>query len=174
MTEIVAHPRCYLLEIPPELRLRIYGYVYEERCKCWLVEGDKWKLEGEDRRGPEQAQQLLALMKTCRLINSEATHALYNSVEFIFTIGHAGYSLWEFAASRSLKASMMHVVFKLEPSNYVAEAVGYFCKLLEGNRAMKTCLANRTMAEMKRIIGMEAHARSSGLKALRYLDSGRA
>jgi hypothetical protein len=107
-------PRCYLLELPPELRVRIYHFFitssrpYGTRIGVdpWL-EYDLWSVDTvrcwwnpHDRNKSD-----LALLRTCRLIHSEAAPVIYGSFVFDHTFPSDPYSpelpvtldMWELA-----------------------------------------------------------------------------
>lgn len=72
-------PKCHLLEsLPPELRLRIYEFVYSEPCYCSLVMRSKSKLELFSR--PASATN--SMLRTCRTMYAEAAPVLYAAAVF--------------------------------------------------------------------------------------------
>ncbi|KAK5701278.1 hypothetical protein LTR17_022735 [Elasticomyces elasticus] len=85
-TKATATKRCYLLELPPELRLRIYTCVYRQSTTSVYVE-----YLGASQR-PRRCEHIIGprpstLYRTCRTIHQEAMPVLYDSI--IFGIGIA-------------------------------------------------------------------------------------
>ncbi|KAK3628922.1 Hsp70 protein that interacts with Zuo1p [Elasticomyces elasticus] len=78
--------RCYLLEILPELRLRIYELLYGGYFKVVIYVF--WNCEMQSRVWSiysvmgDKAETLTALLKSCKLINEEATPVLYQNLHF--------------------------------------------------------------------------------------------
>ncbi|KAK3668873.1 hypothetical protein LTR22_000353 [Elasticomyces elasticus] len=94
--------RCLLLELPPELRVRIYEFVYEDHRHLRAVffnvdsEGQMKKFSPWRRRQSDKPTSALSrkpfdptpMLKVCRLITTEATPVLYKimTVTVHFTI----------------------------------------------------------------------------------------
>ncbi|KAK4950399.1 hypothetical protein LTR10_011380 [Elasticomyces elasticus] len=76
--------RCYLLEIPPELRLRIYGYVFEDNYEPDFVIWPCGKMRRDLNKGPPA--HFSALLKTCSLVAQETAPVLYHDRIFIIHI----------------------------------------------------------------------------------------
>ncbi|KAK5167366.1 uncharacterized protein LTR77_007065 [Saxophila tyrrhenica] len=74
----------YLLDLPPELRLRIYDFVYEgyagKRITCFITTEGALGYDGYDNPGPPFEATTSALFRTCRMIHWEALPVLYESV----------------------------------------------------------------------------------------------
>ena len=73
-------PRCYLLDLPEELRKMIYSYVLQP--DHLVVEGQRGLFNKESlwaglRKGTGEHKWRAALLATCRQINDEAGHLLY-------------------------------------------------------------------------------------------------
>ncbi|KAK5679530.1 hypothetical protein LTS10_008351 [Elasticomyces elasticus] len=80
--------RCHLLELPPELRVRIYEYLYEGYdgydgvAFAVYANGEMrrkypWQVLGIEPT-PKRLHNPTGLLKVCRLITTEATPVLYN------------------------------------------------------------------------------------------------
>jgi len=86
MTEMETAQRCFLLELPAELRLRIYDYVYNERCLVQLIVDSKRVYHtlcnplAPFGSGSTRFTKHAALLKTCRLICKEAAPVLYSTL----------------------------------------------------------------------------------------------
>ncbi|KAK5701233.1 hypothetical protein LTR17_022768 [Elasticomyces elasticus] len=77
--------RCHLLEIPPEMRVRIYEYVYDEHNVleiCITEQGTVLRSETGDATRDQMMRHLPSLLKTCTLISREANPGLYRSLQF--------------------------------------------------------------------------------------------
>ncbi|KAK3658370.1 hypothetical protein LTR56_001781 [Elasticomyces elasticus] len=72
--------RCYLLEIPPELRLRIYGYVFDKDFQPGVFIWPSGEMLQDDLGC--QPKNFSSVLKTCRLIAREATPVLYEGRTF--------------------------------------------------------------------------------------------
>jgi hypothetical protein len=90
--------RCCLLEIPPELRLRIYEFVFGEpkTARFSLLEDIGFETMTDDRgweegQGPKPEPQLL---RTCKLINNEASAAYYNHVTIFVDVEGGNERIW--------------------------------------------------------------------------------
>jgi hypothetical protein len=74
----VRRKRCYLLELPAELRLQIYEYVFEDiKPRCAPLKGGEYF---EFPRGWPVSNSTTALLRTCRQVLAEARPVLYSQV----------------------------------------------------------------------------------------------
>ncbi|KAK5679529.1 hypothetical protein LTS10_008350 [Elasticomyces elasticus] len=73
--------RCYLLEIPPELRLRIYEYVFDKDVEPWILIWPSGEMRGHYSQCPPK--NFSSVVKTCRLVAQEAAPVLYKGRKFI-------------------------------------------------------------------------------------------
>ena len=101
MEEARATPgRCYLIELPTELRLRIYEFVFNKPLRVsidwcsesWWLREKPEEPEGYDFRPPPR--NVSSLLKTCRLINREASPVRFGTVWFSFYLGLIGLIDW--------------------------------------------------------------------------------
>ncbi|KAK5717100.1 hypothetical protein LTR15_008989 [Elasticomyces elasticus] len=84
--------RCHLLELPAELRVRIYEYVYDELNLVEICIVEHGTMLRKDTGGADQDQmirQLPSLLKTCTFISREANPVLYQSLQFCVCIDSA-------------------------------------------------------------------------------------
>ncbi|KAK4902564.1 hypothetical protein LTR27_000501 [Elasticomyces elasticus] len=81
--------RCYLLELPPELRLEIYDYLFIEKYEVLLTVDRDCEMQ-TCLRNPEsgsavpkkEARKLSALLKTCKTLATEVTPVLSQNLHF--------------------------------------------------------------------------------------------
>jgi hypothetical protein len=86
-----AKPRCYFLELPPELRLKVYEFVFEpshiSHYDAFEIDpcGEYWEIDCPKIwwNNPHLGPSNRSLLRTSRLIYSEAAAVLYDSVAFI-------------------------------------------------------------------------------------------
>ncbi|KAK5687027.1 hypothetical protein LTS10_001164 [Elasticomyces elasticus] len=69
--------RCHLMEIPPELRLRVYDYIYDQRQTCLFDVGSTGHMYLKLSPGP-----IAALTSTCHAIRTEVLPILYGVSRF--------------------------------------------------------------------------------------------
>ncbi|KAK5729571.1 hypothetical protein LTR17_011874 [Elasticomyces elasticus] len=81
--------RCYLLELPPELRLQIYAYSFTEKYQVVLNIYRDCQMHSHissvqpARRVPKKAfRKISALLRTCKTIATEGTPVLFQSLLF--------------------------------------------------------------------------------------------
>ncbi|KAK4902883.1 hypothetical protein LTR27_000822 [Elasticomyces elasticus] len=81
--------RCHLLELPVELRLQIWDFVYSSTYLLHItVDTETVYINSHLYYDPPwtPARNIPALLRTCRLVNEDATPALYASTEFLIDI----------------------------------------------------------------------------------------
>nr|OQO28547.1 hypothetical protein B0A51_03722 [Rachicladosporium sp. CCFEE 5018] len=86
----MASTPCRLLELPPELRLRIYEALYPPGQRYFEMFPAVHIFKTSDALRPKELQQsvrAVALLRTCRQIHTEATPILYKHTVFDITIG---------------------------------------------------------------------------------------
>ncbi|KAK3644946.1 hypothetical protein LTR56_009333 [Elasticomyces elasticus] len=94
--------RCHLLELPAELRVRIYEYLYDSAHTVDLYifrQGNVIRREDSDTTTTQRQLtcNLPSLLKTCKLISREANPVLYRSLVFSVSIDAAPYrNFWQF------------------------------------------------------------------------------
>jgi len=71
--------RCRLLELPPELRLVIYDYVWDEDINCGLNLNTTDEVHVDYCDSP---RHMTALLGTCNFIYSEAQPIFYDAIIF--------------------------------------------------------------------------------------------
>ncbi|KAK5691865.1 hypothetical protein LTR97_011036 [Elasticomyces elasticus] len=78
--------RCHLLELPAELRVRIYESVYDQDKVVDLYifnkQGTVLRAESSDPTRDQTMRHLPSLLKTCTLLSREANPVLYQSLQF--------------------------------------------------------------------------------------------
>lgn len=89
-----AQRRCFLLELPPELRLRIYEHVFEGICRCTLTVCNDlrvirnhvswWGANYSNLSGDQH--RWAAVLETCKLVAHEATPVLYAATTFTVAV----------------------------------------------------------------------------------------
>ncbi|KAK3717260.1 hypothetical protein LTR37_005969 [Vermiconidia calcicola] len=163
MAEMAHRPRCYFLGIPPELRLTIYEYVYAEKLERQVLPRRRWVIDG--RTCCHLRLHIYALLKTCRVINNEATAVLYNSVMFAFLFRGGTKSLRYLEQDKVSLQSLRHVRLLLEGS--VRDMAGHvmsIVKLLADNQVLETCVVGVAFIfrpgtfrrELKRMLELQA------------------
>ncbi|KAK5710708.1 hypothetical protein LTR15_012864 [Elasticomyces elasticus] len=81
--------RCYLLELPPELRLKIYDYLFTEKLDVLLTIYRDCEMQTH-LKNPEsgsavskkEVRKLSALLKTCKALATEITPILFKNLQF--------------------------------------------------------------------------------------------
>ncbi|KAK3053912.1 hypothetical protein LTR09_005192 [Extremus antarcticus] len=77
--------RCYLLEIPVELRLQIYQFVWDRPAEgvihCHAHSPEEWQISTHDSNHFSRTKSA-ELLRTCLLIHNEACSVLYNQTTF--------------------------------------------------------------------------------------------
>ena len=88
MERTVENASCPFLErLPSELRLHIYGFVYEDRIACVVpLLSNRSFLRGNDRVAAGLETHMLALLKTCKTIREEASPLFFDKVYFHFKL----------------------------------------------------------------------------------------
>jgi hypothetical protein len=76
----VEQTRCYLLELPPELRLHTYEYVFAgAKVRCALLrDGENFEFP----LGPPIDRGITALLRCCRQVLTESQPVLYRQIQF--------------------------------------------------------------------------------------------
>ncbi|KAK5707363.1 hypothetical protein LTR17_020759 [Elasticomyces elasticus] len=81
--------RCYLLELPPELRLEIYDYLFTEKFEVLLsiyrdCEMETWLTNPESGLvvPKKEVRKLSTLLKTCKALATEVTPVLFQNLHF--------------------------------------------------------------------------------------------
>ena len=80
---------CYILDLPPELCLEVYSYLFPDNTSIYgnylnevlAKEGSRW-INGPSRPDPGA----LALLRSCRLVNQEATPIFHSVLHAVVTI----------------------------------------------------------------------------------------
>ncbi|KAK6442109.1 hypothetical protein LTR95_001663 [Oleoguttula sp. CCFEE 5521] len=85
------HDRCHLMNLPPELRLKIFGHIFSDwRCGIGYGHGTLW-------RSPEKSHTPNSgILLVCRTLSREASEAILKCAEFVFD----DFSLWETPPAR--------------------------------------------------------------------------
>ncbi|KAK5738796.1 hypothetical protein LTR17_005731 [Elasticomyces elasticus] len=84
--------KCHLLELPPELRLLIYAFVYEDGYEQSIVAGPTLVLSTRPSRNDGgRCKHFTALLRTCTLVRDEAEPVLYEATTFDVYIEGASY-----------------------------------------------------------------------------------
>lgn len=81
---VAASSTCNLLQLPPELRIRIYGYLWEDRCI--EVKIDIVQLPDDIDTIGLLGRRSVDLLSTCKQLHSEASAVLYQQTKFDFQI----------------------------------------------------------------------------------------
>ncbi|KAK5684503.1 hypothetical protein LTS10_004373 [Elasticomyces elasticus] len=81
--------RCYLLELPPELRLEIYDYLFTEKYEVLLtidrdceMQAHLMNPESGSAVPKKEVRKLSALLKTCKTLATEVTPVLFQNLYF--------------------------------------------------------------------------------------------
>lgn len=78
---MASNPPCHLLDLPPELRLEIYGWLFDAALEVQLDVLDDIFIDA-DITGPPEAFLGVKLLQTCRIIHKEAEPILYHHAVF--------------------------------------------------------------------------------------------
>ena len=84
-------PTSPLLRLPPELRNKIYAYIFSGyQIDIWFADKFEASLTGENswRSTPDIFQALVAPTYTCRQIYAETRLLPYKYSMYVFTYGH--------------------------------------------------------------------------------------
>ncbi|KAK3717261.1 hypothetical protein LTR37_005970 [Vermiconidia calcicola] len=143
MEEAPATPAgCYLLELLAELRLRIYEHVFDKilhvniacHSECWWLNETLEGCRVIDLRHHER--HVSSLLKTCRLINREATPVCFGTVWFSFELGGSKVIKWgsevltKMRASRHLVRHLKVVIQLASTYERIASDVRHLASLL--------------------------------------------
>ena len=135
-------PRCFLLDLPPELRLRVYDYIYVQPLICHLtvvrharIYRHQFFLE-EDVSHP---CQVAALMKTCKITAQEATPILFDTVTFVLDFQHTFQEKYPVDHAFLKHARRIDIYIRTFMSSAVAtkaEAVRAVCQSLSNHHSL--------------------------------------
>ena len=140
MAEATQYSSCYLLKLPAELRLRIYEHVLtHDGAFLWLNTYGRWSSWSQEISLNQDAK---ALLKTCRIINQEATPILYKKVHFRLHVdGKIGApSTYLSRAGRFIQlveSVELRIYEVLEGMDENAKEVEYICTALAENPKVK-------------------------------------
>ena len=100
-----SNKRCYLLEIPPELRVRIYDFVWDSEHKYDVTIYSNRKACLTNGPSYDKIPAMIPhLLFTCRTINIEATPVFYGKIRIeVFAVPYTPYYL-NTALNRPLKS----------------------------------------------------------------------
>jgi len=99
--------RCYLLELPPELRLHIFELVYDYRFQCtiFIYNDMTYQYNHNLKKITGLPPHLTALPRTSRLLRHEATPLLYTTATFkLFIMDMQTAPIWQDARTAESKA----------------------------------------------------------------------
>jgi len=89
MDDMVSLPRCYLLELPPGIRLQIYEHLWSNLSQAVINIHDQmgriqtqFILLGAKEQPQYINTRTLALLQACKLIHQEAQPAAYQTLQF--------------------------------------------------------------------------------------------
>ncbi|KAK6434765.1 hypothetical protein LTR95_009053 [Oleoguttula sp. CCFEE 5521] len=107
----MASTPCRLLELPPELRLRIYELLFPP-SKCYFGFAAysqamrKWRNYAYQREDRDQRLAAVALLRTCRVMHQEAAPVLYSRT--IFELKFTLYDNVNFDQTSRLPSQLAH------------------------------------------------------------------
>ncbi|KAK4950345.1 hypothetical protein LTR10_011326 [Elasticomyces elasticus] len=144
--------RCYLLEVPPELRLHIYEFLYADEYQVAIYVFPNSEMQSQISKtsfrpnGPN-AKHLTALLMSCKLVNKEATPILYQILHFSLCFRNGGRKAsyrkglgqlrqCQFA-KRIEKMSILIRVDHEDDSDRAVERLDVFFKTLQPDRTIK-------------------------------------
>ena len=130
--------KCHLLSLPPELRLRIYEYLYSHTISSQSVDW-RWSYVV-----PLLRPQLTALLRTCKTIHREAAPVLYGNLNaslVVTNFDHLRYFPGKFPLQLAshMKLVLSDLWYGAEDS-WIARGMWKICSELEGNEGLKTCV----------------------------------
>ena len=158
-------PKCRLLSLPSEFRLRIYYYVFCEYLETWpngakptIWYSFEWLINGYAAGYEIPSARFSALVGTCRTIHDGSVDVLYDMTEFRFDItpssddplGHTTRAFQQFQTSARLTRCLKHIKvamflplrsFTQMDIDEFPEKTRHLCGILVENQVLRTCTA---------------------------------
>lgn len=131
--------------LPPEIRCEIYQYLLVSRTSPVGLQGFYWEITDHGVHkygklktvGPSNIHP--SILRTCRSINYEATHYLYDSNAFFFPTDETGPG-WLYKIGPSNARTVKDMTIKYMPSYEYFEDIGHVFRRAKGLKRLHICL----------------------------------